>query len=73
MLKSTRVQRLLELGHGRSSQHDLVSCSAMEEAIKWKESNRVKEGLQEGSKKRSEDETVDLTSKLEVSDKRQSP
>lgn len=43
-----------------------------EEAIKCKESNRVKGGLQEGSKKkRSEDGTVDLTSKLEVSDKRQ--
>lgn len=41
-------------------------------AIKWKESNRVKEGLQGGSKKRSEDGTVDLTNKLEVIDKRQS-
>lgn len=71
-MKSTRVQRLLELGHGRGSQHDLDRCSAMEEAIKCKESNRVKGGLQEGSKKkRSEDGTVDLTSKLEVSDKRQ--
>lgn len=44
----------------------------MEEAIKWKESNRVKEGLQGSSKKRSEDGTVDLTNKLEVIDKRQS-